>query len=229
MRTEAVSSASPRIRNAHLRAWAAIVVASVSLTWASLWGQLSIGLTEVFGFATGAACVLLVVEESIWNFPVGLANNAFFLVLFFSARLYADMGLQIVYFALGVAGWWRWTHGMAEGHGHFPVSRASGREWIVLGTSGLLATVVGSVHLRRIGDAAPVLDALTTVLSLIAQWLLNQKKIDNWWVWIAADVLYVGLYVRRGLGLTACLYFVFILMCLAGLRSWNASLRCPRP
>lgn len=81
----------------------------------------------------------------------------------------------------------------------------------------------GAVYLRRIGDAAPVLDALTTVLSLIAQWLLNRKRIDNWWAWIAADVLYVGLYVRRGLHLTALLYAVFILLCVWGLRRWRRS------
>jgi nicotinamide mononucleotide transporter len=74
-----------------------------------------ISVTEVLGFATGAACVLLVIDENIWNFPVGLANNVFFLVLFWSARLYGDMALQFLYLALGVAGWRRWARGPETG------------------------------------------------------------------------------------------------------------------
>jgi len=62
-------------------------------------------LTETLGFVTGAACVYLVVRRNVWNFPVGIANNLFFLILFSQARLYGDAGLQIIYIALGIQGW----------------------------------------------------------------------------------------------------------------------------
>jgi nicotinamide mononucleotide transporter len=77
----------------------------------------------------------------------------------------------------------------------------------------------------RIGDASPGLDALTTVLSLGAQWLLNRKRIENWLLWMTADVLYVWLYLARHLYLTAVLYAIFIVLCLLGLRQWRAAMR----
>ena len=76
-------------------------------------GADQVTVAELAGFVTGAACVWLTVKGHIANFPVGLANDAFFLVLFLSAGLYADSGLQIVYLVLGVVGWWQWVYGGA--------------------------------------------------------------------------------------------------------------------
>jgi nicotinamide mononucleotide transporter len=203
-------------------AWGGLALLCAGLAWGSWQRLLPLGLTEVFGFATGAACVLLVVDESIWNFPVGIANNLFFFALFFSARLYADMTLQLVYVGLAIGGWVLWARGGAGGE-RLRVARASGRELLVLALLGAVATVTLAAVLRRVGGAAPGLDALTTVLSLIAQWLLNRKRLDNWIVWITADVLYVWLYVGRGLYLTAALYAIFLAMCVAGLARWRAA------
>jgi nicotinamide mononucleotide transporter len=79
-------------------------------------GNDRVSLSELLGFITGAACVWLTVAGRIGNFPVGIANSAFFLVLFLSARLYADSGLQVVYILLGFAGWWQW---LGPGHRAF--------------------------------------------------------------------------------------------------------------
>ena len=69
------------------------------------------GIVEVIGVVTGALSVVLAVRRNIWTFPVGLANNVFFFVLFVDAGLYADAALQVVYAILGIAGWWAWLHG----------------------------------------------------------------------------------------------------------------------
>jgi nicotinamide mononucleotide transporter len=208
-------------------AWGGLALLGTVLAWGAWQQRLPLSLTEVFGFLTGAACVLLVVDESIWNFPVGIANNLVFLALFFSARLYADMALQLVYVGLAAAGWWLWARGGA-GPERLRVSVAPARERLALLLLGAAATVGLAAYLRRIGDAAPWLDALTTVLSLGAQWLLNRKRIDNWFVWLAADVLYVWLYLARGLYLTAVLYALFIGLCLAGLARWRREARAAR-
>jgi nicotinamide mononucleotide transporter len=204
--------------------WSLLGAGSAGLAWASIRHVLPLSLTEVLGFATGAACVLLVVDQKIWNFPVGIANNLFFLVLFWRARLYGDMALQLVYVGLGAAGWWRWARGAGDGRA-LRVTVTPPRERALLALAVLAVTAALALWFERIGDAAPVLDALTTVLSLAAQWLLNRKRIENWYVWIAADVLYVWLYLSRGLHLTAALYAIFIILCLAGLRRWRAEAR----
>ena len=191
---------------------------------ASWRGWVPVPLTEALGFVTGVACVYLVVRENIWNFPVGIANNVFFLILFTRTRLYGDAGLQIVYMGLAVHGWYWWLHGGAN-RGRLEVRRASPK---LLGTLGCV-TIAGAAALtlllRRASGSAPVLDALTTVMSLVAQYLLNGKYIENWFVWIAADVIYIFLYAARGLHLTAVLYFVFLCLCVAGLMSWRRSLQ----
>ena len=204
--------------------WIVLSLASLGLLAASFWKWIPISLTEVLGFITGAVCVLLVIEQNIWNFPIGIANNIFFIILFLSSRLYGDMALQVVYIALGAIGWYQWLYG-GEHRTKLHVSHTSAREAAILVVLGALATAGMREYFLRINDAAPFLDALTTVLSLVAQYLLNCKRIENWYVWITADVLYVWLYVQKDLHLTAVLYAIFIGMCIAGLRSWSKALR----
>jgi nicotinamide mononucleotide transporter len=202
--------------------WSVLGALCAGLSWASARQAVPVTLTEVLGFATGAACVLLVIDQNIWNFPVGLANNVFFLVLFWSARLYGDMALQVVYLALGVAGWRRWARG-GGGGAPLAVSFMPLRERVAVAVVVAVATVALTLWFVRIGDASPAFDALTTVLSLGAQWLLNRKRLENWYLWLAADVAYVWLYVARRLYLTAVLYALFIVLCLVGLRRWRAA------
>ncbi|MFD7920916.1 nicotinamide riboside transporter PnuC [Streptomyces sp. NPDC059740] len=187
-------------------------------------GQDAVSWAELAGFVTAGACVWLCVRATVWNFPVGIANNLFFLVLFWSTRLYADAALQVVYLALAAAGWWQWRHG-GEG-GERRVGRASPRQLAWLLALLVPATAVLTATLTAAGDAAPFWDALTTALSLAAQWLLNAKLQENWYLWIAADVVYVPLYLVRGLDLTALVYALLLVMCLVGLRDWR---RIPAP
>ncbi|MBI3947006.1 MAG: nicotinamide mononucleotide transporter [Armatimonadetes bacterium] len=201
--------------------WLLMAVISAGLMAGAWRGVLRVD--EVFGFITGAVCVLLVVRQNIWNFPVGIANNVFFILLFVRARLYGDMALQGVYIALALHGWHQWLYG-GQARTALRVGRASLREGLALGAGGIAATAGMRVYFIRLGDAAPFLDALTTVLSLVAQYLLNRKRVENWYVWITADVLYIGIYLARALCLTAALYLVFIGMCLMGLEAWKRAL-----
>ena len=88
--------------------------------------------------------------------------------------------------------------------------------------NGLQAVnLVGILQQTRIPDSAPLADALTTCLSLVAQWLLNTKRIETWFFWIAADCIFIPLYVSQGLILTASVYVLFLGLCVAGLRAWT--------
>jgi nicotinamide mononucleotide transporter len=202
-------------------ALAAII--SLLVLAASYLGWWSIAIPEAWGFVTGGICVWLVIREHLWNWPLGLANNAFFFVLFLRGRLYADMTLQILYFGLGIYGWLNWVFG-GENRSALKISRTTRIEWLVLAAAVPLGTWVLREVLLRVNDAAPVWDSLTTVLSIAAQYLLCRKRFENWGFWIAADVIYVPLYLSRKLPLTAILYAVFLLMCLAGVRVWRRNM-----
>ncbi len=199
-----------------------VIVLSAVLVVGTLAGWLPLNLVEVFGFVTGGVCVWLTVRQQIWSWPIGLASNVFFIGLFFNARLYADMTLQFIYIVLGVLGWYWWLRG-GEQRSRLRVSRASPATLVVLAALVAAATWGLTLFLRSVGDAAPFLDALTTTLSLAAQYLLTRKLIENWYVWITADIIYIWLYADRGLPLTAVLYALFLGLCLLGLREWRRS------
>jgi nicotinamide mononucleotide transporter len=130
----------------------------------------------------------------------------------------------VVYIALGFTGWWQWLHGGPD-RSRLAVARSG---WPLLACCVVFATLATwglTVLLGAAHDIAPFWDALTTAISLAAQFLLNCKKIENWAFWIAADLVYIPLYVVKRLDLTAVVYVLFLGMCLAGLRAWRRALR----
>lgn len=178
--------------------------------------------TELLGFVTGIAAVWLAAQRSLWNWPVGIGNSVFFGVVFLDARLFADAALQVIYLALGVFGWWTWIR-LGRASSTRDIGRAS-RTTLALTSIGVVAAaLVLEPILRSAGDSAPMLDAVTTALSLGAQTLLSLKYLENWWLWIAADVIYVPLYASRELYLTAAVYVVFLVICVRALPSWRAA------
>ncbi|WP_332759157.1 nicotinamide riboside transporter PnuC [Streptomyces sp. MT206] len=192
------------------------------MSWTMSW-------TEVLGFATGALCVWLVARQHVANWPIGIANNVFFIVLFAQSGLYADAGLQIVFIALAAYGWWSWTHGGGPGSTEaLPVRRTTRTEWAALAAAG----AVGVLGLTLLLDAAtdstvPFWDALTTGLSLAATYGQCRKLVESWWLWIAADLVYVPLYAYKGLYLTSALYVGFLALCVVGLLGWRRALPAP--
>ncbi|MDO8332041.1 MAG: nicotinamide riboside transporter PnuC [Fluviicoccus sp.] len=178
--------------------------------------------SEIAGFATGLWCVWLTLRKSIWNFPVGIANCTLLLWLFWESRLFADAGLQIMFIVLGALGWHQWLQGKTGPE--LPVGTLSQREWrntaiitglLILSLFSVLTVAKGSI---------PVFDALITALSLVAQWLLNRRKLENWIFWIGVDLISVPVYAYKQLYLIAGLYAVFLLLCVRGYRSWKHDL-----
>ncbi len=203
--------------------WIAGTLASGFLVAGSATGSLPFSMTETLGFVTGAASVWLLVRQSIWNFPAGIVNGVFYLVLFANARFFADSALQIVFIGLGIFGWWWWLRGRS-GRAPRPIERIGIAEASVLAVLTVAASWGMLLYLRSIGDAAPLADAVTTALSLAASWMQARKQLENWAVWIAADAIYIPLYVVKSLPLTGVLYAIFAVMCVKGWRDWSRTL-----
>ena len=180
---------------------------------------------EIFGFITGAACVALLVRQNLWNWPLGIANNLVFIVLFYRTGLYADVGLQGFYIAISLYGWWSWLHGGRD-HGVLTVARVRPvvGALLVLGVVGTTAFLTWLLR-RYTNSTVPVLDSLITALSLVAQFMMTRKWIENWPVWIAANCLSVGLLIYKGLYVTSALYVVYQVLCVMGLLEWRRALK----
>ena len=137
------------------------------------------------------------------------------------------MGLQGVFLAVCAYGWWEWLHG-GEGGGALAVSRASRRLLAGLVLAGAVFSAALGFGLHRGTDASfPWIDSTLASFSLVAQYLQSVKKLETWWFWIAVDVGYVGMYLAKGLSLTALLYAIFLALCVVGLRDWKRSLETP--
>jgi nicotinamide mononucleotide transporter len=186
--------------------------------------SLTMSLTEILGFLTGAVNVWLLARLNIWNWPVGLANNALYAAVFLTAGLYGDAGLQLVYITLGVYGWRIWAH---PGRGpELQVARTPRDMWTWLIPATAIAAIGLGFFLRSFTDSTvPSWDGLTTALSLAAIYGQCRKYLESWWIWIAADLIYIPLYIYKNLWLTSGLYCVFLLLCVVGIREWSKALR----
>ncbi len=182
---------------------------------------------EVVATVLGIISVGLLVLQNIWCWPTGIVMVTLYIFIFYDARLYSDMGLQGAYVVMQAYGWWHWLFGKREaGLAELPVSRitplaASG--WIAVIALGIVG--LGSV-MGRYTDADLIYwDAATTVMSLVAQYLQARKVLECWLIWIAVDVLAVGIYLYKGLNVTTLLYTVFLGLATWGYLSWLRSYR----
>jgi nicotinamide mononucleotide transporter len=182
-------------------------------------------LLEVIAVALGIANVGLLVRRSIWNYPFGMAMVALYLVIFWQARLYGEAGLQVFFFVVQGWGWWLW----ARAGGLAQMVTVEWMGWRARAVA--IALVAGSSlgigwAMARFTDAAlPYADATIAGASVVAQILLALRRVENWALWIAIDVLSVGVYVARELYLTAGLYVVFLGLAITGLVTWARAAR----
>lgn len=185
--------------------------------------------TEWVAAGLGVINVALVVRRSVWNYPFALAMVSLYFVVFAEARLYSDALLQIFFFAVNLYGWHSWVRAKAEA-GEVPVAIMTVRERFLWLAATLAASLVWGLGMARFTDAAaPIVDAGVAGFSIAAQILLARRKLENWVVWIAVDVVAIGLYASRGLTLTAGLYALFLLLATLGFFQWRSALRRDRP
>jgi nicotinamide mononucleotide transporter len=181
-------------------------------------------LLELAGALSGVAGVWLAARQSIWTWPVSLISVAVYVIVFYDARLYADMGLNAFYVVTSLYGWYVWLYG-GKGHTARKVGNVSKQELFVLLTLGTAFTLGLGYFLENYTDAdLSYTDSATTAVSLIGYWMMAKKQIENWIVWLVVDVAYVGVYTYKELYITSVLYFIFLILCVVGYLDWKKSL-----
>jgi len=179
---------------------------------------------EAVAVIFGIVSVYLSTRENIWSWPTALINVSLFSALFLRSGLYSDTGLQVVYFVLSLYGWYEWLYGGA-GRTAIAVSRTTNKTWAVVGALAVIVWgLLGTITSRLPGTALPYVDAATTTVSLIAQWMMTRKLLENWLIWIAVDVIYVGMFIFKGLYLTAFNYGIYLVLAVLGYLTWKRSL-----
>jgi nicotinamide mononucleotide transporter len=175
---------------------------------------------ELAGFVTTWVGIWLTTKRLLACWPVVLAADIFYLVVFYQAKLFSDALLQVFFVAFTLYGWWHWWRGV-RAEGEVRVVPLSVQGWI----GGLVAGAIGAVLLGwvmvRLGAALPHLDAALTSYSLVGSWWQARKHTANWWLWIAVDGVYIGEYAYKGLWLTAVLSVGLVALAVVGLRDWQ--------
>lgn len=183
---------------------------------------------EGIAAAFGVVSVYLSTRQKIWSWPTAIVNVTLYAVVFYQGRLYGQMGLQAVYLVLSIYGWHQWLHG-GEQRTALRVSRASPRLLALLAVFNVLACLALAVVLRRTDAALPWLDAALTTTSLVAQWMMTRKILENWILWIILDLIYVPLFFSQGLYATAVLYGAFLVLAVMGFAEWRRNMAHPVP
>jgi nicotinamide mononucleotide transporter len=181
---------------------------------------------EICAVAFGLVSVYLSTRENIWSWPTAIVNVGLYVLVFHDAKLYADMGLQVIYLILSFYGWYEWLYG-GEHRTELHVSRLTPFVAAVLLAIGATGSLALGAFLRKNTDAAlPYLDSTLSVFSLIAQWMMTRKILENWTLWILLDVAYVIMFVFfKHLYFTAFQYAVFLALAAMGQVQWFRSYR----
>ncbi|MEI6172616.1 MAG: nicotinamide riboside transporter PnuC [Bacteroidota bacterium] len=187
-------------------------------------GPIQTSSLELFAVAFGLLSVWHMKKESLLAFPFGIINVLIYVYIFFSARLYANAGINGFFFIMSVYGWYNWTR-KDSSNKTIRITQLSKLELLLNFLAlTLFFIVIRFLLIRYTESQIPFWDSLTTAVYIIAQWLLSQKKIENWIMWIFADTVMVGLCAWEGLYFTSFQYLVFTFIATFGFLEWRIKL-----
>ena len=183
-----------------------------------------LNIIELLAVVFGLIAVYFNTQEIVWAWPTGIIGVVLSAILFYEVKLYADLSLHVVYVILGFYGWYEWLYG-GKHQSALQVSTSSSVEILMLLVAGVIGTGLIGFLFNRYTDAdLAYWDGFTTSFSLVGQYWLAKKKLENWLLWIVVDVVASGIYVYKGLYLLALLYFLYLGLAVYGYQQWRKTL-----
>jgi nicotinamide mononucleotide transporter len=192
---------------------------------------------ELFGTILTLWSVWLIAKRRVLTWPVGIVSSLLYLVLFYQIKLYSDTIEQLYYILTNLYGWWAWDKSPQDNGQVIGVRYSRSKQvgqWVILTLimSAILGFLMSRIHLllpAQFPEAAslPYLDALTTIMSFTATWLMIQKKVECWIYWIIVDGIGIGLYFVKDVRFVALLYGVLLVLAINGFRLWHGLSKQP--
>ena len=182
---------------------------------------------QIVGVALGLLYLWLEYKANIWLWVVGLIMPIVHGALYFRSGLYADFSMQLYYIAAGIYGLIVWGRGAKQSnHDTLKITSTPLAVWVAV--AGVYALLHGAIYLFLVSftdSTVPFWDSLTTALCIVAYWMLSRKYVEQWLVWLAVDVITVGLYLYKDIPLTAGLYALYSALAVAGYLRWRRMMR----
>ena len=175
----------------------------------------------------GLAYILFEYRASVWMWGVGFLMQSLGIVLYYQKGLYADCAMEFYYLAMTVYGWWRWVRGSSSVTSssvpirHFP--RRLVLPWLCL--IAVIWAVIYWLLVTFTNSNVPLADSFTTALSLIGIWALAHKYLEQWFIWIAVDVVTCVLYFYKDIPFKASLYALYVVIAIMGYFKWRQIMR----
>jgi nicotinamide mononucleotide transporter len=169
-------------------------------------------LIEIGAVVFSFLSVIMAVKRSLSTWIFGILGIVFYGILFFQREIFSNMLLQMIFLVQSFVGLYEWKTNRNQGE--LIVTKMSMKEWVsYLATLNILIIVMCLMFEK--------LDAITTSVSLMANVLLMNRKLENWFFWIIADVVYIIMFIEQKLYLSSGLYFVFLITCILGYFKWK--------
>lgn len=179
---------------------------------------------QLAGIVLGLLYLWLEYRANIWLWAVSIVMPVVHGVLYYRSGLYADMAMNVYYVIAGFYGWIVWLRG-SGGKSDKPVLRISKTPLHLGGILTVVGLLVwGAIYFILVcytDSTVPVLDSLTTAMSIVALWMLSRKYLEQWLVWLAVDAISCGLYIYKGIPFTAGLYGLYTILAVAGYMRWR--------
>lgn len=177
---------------------------------------------ELVAFVLAIAMVVFNMRVNPLGWPLAIVSSALYFFLFWNSRLYGDASLQVFFIVIAFWGWWQWLRGTTDDGNALRVRELGPRQrWQLLAALAVAWPATGLFLKTWTDTDVPWWDAFPTAASVIGQWLLGRKYVENWLAWIVVNVVSVALFAYKGLWLTVILYSVFIVMSVFGWRAWR--------
>lgn len=194
---------------------------------------LHIDLLELSGLIFGLLCVWWLIKQNILTWPAGIIYVFISFVIFWRIRLYGDFILHIFFLVLNIYGWYYWVRHRKSDQEELPVTTYSLRINLIVAAITALGVWVFGYFLENLPNlfsglepaALPYWDATTSILSVTGMWLTTRKKLENWYYWLAVDILASVIYVYKGIYFYALLYGVYVILAISGYVEWRKSMK----
>jgi len=185
-----------------------------------------ISMTEAAGFALAVGMVVCSIKELHWSWPLAIASSVLYFFVFKDSRLYGEAALQIVFSLLALWGWWQWLGPTLRKTQSNEIQRMSARGAWQTGIIALGLWPLVALFLQHFTDSdVPWWDGFVTALSLVGQYLLGRKYLENWLIWMLVNGVSMGLFAYKSLWLTVVLYTIFLVMSGLGWRTWHGKMK----
>jgi len=180
-----------------------------------------IQIIEYIAVATGIIHVFLLTRGKVLAWPFGLISVGLYIYIFFLNKLYSDTFLHVVYVLLNIYGWWNWVK-HRDNEAAVEVGHLAHRQRLLWPALIVVGVMFWGYGMQQNTDASyPYGDAFTTVASLVAQYLLAKRKLENWIIWIIVDIVAINIYLLKGLYPTSVLYGVYLILSISGWLQWR--------